>query len=281
MQVIQIQDIVKSYQKDQLVIDHLSLDVEKGEFVVLLGASGCGKTTLLKMINKLLTFESGQIIVNGRNIQEWDTIELRRSIGYVIQHIGLLPHLTIENNITYVLSLMKVAKGTRRKRAEELIDLLGFERSFLTRYPRELSGGQRQRIGVARALAADPDIILMDEPFGAVDEIARGTLQDELKSLHAKLGKTVIFVTHDIAEALKLGTRIILLNNGKIEQQGTGRELIFNPKTPFVKEFFGLKGFRSILDGSLMEQVYENILCGSMTLNEVYNNLRVENSCEE
>lgn len=281
MKVIQIQEIVKSYQENHPVIDHLSLDIEKGEFVVLLGASGCGKTTLLKMINKLLTFEEGQIIVNGQDIEEWDTIELRRSIGYVIQNIGLLPHLTIENNITYVLSLMKVEKEKRRGRAEELIDLLGFERSFLGRYPRELSGGQRQRIGVARALAADPDIILMDEPFGAVDEIARGTLQDELKSLHAKLGKTVLFVTHDISEALKLGTRIVLLNEGRIEQQGVGRELIFNPNTPFVKEFFGLKGFRSILDGSLMEQVYENILCGSMTLNEVYGNLRVENSCEE
>jgi osmoprotectant transport system ATP-binding protein len=174
-----------------------------------------------------------------------------------------------------------VEKADKRARAEEMIDLLGFDRSFLERYPRELSGGQRQRIGVARALAADPDIILMDEPFGAVDEIARGALQDELKALHKQLGKTIIFVTHDISEALKLGTRIVLMNEGKIEQQGPGRDLIFKPETPFVKEFFGLKGFRSILDGSLMSQVYENILCGTMTLNEVYDNLRVENICEE
>jgi osmoprotectant transport system ATP-binding protein len=279
--MIQIQGVAKSYTEEKPVIDHLSLDIEKGEFLVLLGASGCGKTTLLKMINKLLDFQEGRIIVKGHDIQDWDTIELRRSIGYVIQQIGLLPHLTIEKNISYVLSLQKVEKAERRARAEELIDLLGFDRSFLERYPRELSGGQRQRIGVARALAADPDIILMDEPFGAVDEIARGALQDELKALHKQLGKTIIFVTHDISEALKLGTRIVLMNEGKIEQQGPGRDLIFKPETPFVKEFFGLKGFRSILDGSLMSQVYENILCGSMTLNEVYDNLRVENICEE
>lgn len=281
MQMIQIQGVAKSYTEGNPVIDHLSLDIEKGEFLVLLGASGCGKTTLLKMINKLLDFQEGRIIVKGKDIHDWDTIELRRSIGYVIQQIGLLPHLTIEKNISYVLSLQKVEKAERRVRAEELIDLLGFDRSFLERYPRELSGGQRQRIGVARALAADPDIILMDEPFGAVDEIARGALQDELKALHKQLGKTIIFVTHDISEALKLGTRIVLMNEGKIEQQGPGRDLIFKPETPFVKEFFGLKGFRSILDGSLMSQVYENILCGSMTLNEVYDNLRVENICEE
>jgi osmoprotectant transport system ATP-binding protein len=281
MQMIQIQGVAKSYTEEKPVIDHLSLDIEKGEFVVLLGASGCGKTTLLKMINKLLDFQEGRIIVKGHDIQDWDTIELRRSIGYVIQQIGLLPHLTIEKNIAYVLSLQKVEKADKRARAEEMIDLLGFDRSFLERYPRELSGGQRQRIGVARALAADPDIILMDEPFGAVDEIARGALQDELKALHKQLGKTIIFVTHDISEALKLGTRIVLMNEGKIEQQGPGRDLIFKPETPFVKEFFGLKGFRSILDGSLMSQVYENILCGTMTLNEVYDNLRVENICEE
>ncbi len=279
MAIIEIKDVVKAYIPGETVIDHIDLDIELGEFVVLLGSSGCGKTTLLKLINKLIDFEHGTISVKGKDINDWDTIALRRSIGYVIQQIGLLPHLTIEDNITYVLSLEKKSVQEKKVRARELIDLLGFDESFLKRYPRELSGGQRQRIGVARALAANPDIILMDEPFGAVDEIARNALQDELISLHQQLKKTIIFVTHDIAEALKLGTKIVLLRDGKIEQQGTKESLIFEPKTPFVEEFFGIKGFTSILDERIMSNVYQQVLCGSMTLKDLYTALHVEPEC--
>lgn len=274
MTMIEVNQVQKAYTKGTYVLDQLSLKVEKGEFVTLLGPSGCGKTTLLKMINKLIPYDSGEIKVKGKPISEWDTIELRRSIGYVIQQIGLLPHMTIEDNIGYVLSLQNIKREARYDRVAKLIEMVGMDKNILSRYPSELSGGQKQRIGVARALAADPDIILMDEPFGAVDEIARSLLQDELKELQKKLNKTILFVTHDIQEALKLGTKIVLLNKGTIEQVGSKEDLLFRPASEFVKDFFGLKGFKSILDGDIMNSVYNKVLLEHMTLEEVYDKLR-------
>ena len=270
---IAFKNIVKTYDGESNVLDNLSLNIEQGEMVAILGPSGCGKTTLLKMVNKLIPATSGQILLDGKDIDTMDTIALRRNIGYVIQQIGLLPHLTIRDNIAYVLTLTKADKAQKQRAAEELIELVGMDASYLDRYPRQLSGGQKQRVGVARALAADPSYLLMDEPFGAVDEIARTLLQDELMAIHQKLKKTILFVTHDIQEAIKLGTRIVLLNNGKIEQQGTAEDLIFRPKTDFVKEFFGLKGFKATLDNTVMTDVYEGLLSGKQDLAALYKKL--------
>lgn len=274
--VVEFKNVSKSYKENQRVVDNLNLSVEEGEFITILGPSGCGKTTLLKMINKLIEFDEGDIKVNNQSIREWDTIKLRRSIGYVIQQIGLFPHMTIEDNIGYVLSLQGIDKAKRRPRAEELIQLVGLDLEMLSRYPAELSGGQKQRIGVARALAADPEIILMDEPFGAVDEIARTLLQDELLNLHKRLNKTILFVTHDIQEALKLGTRIVLMNKGKIEQTGTKEELLFKPSSPFVSDFIGLKGFKSVLDNDILKEVYHNIKDNDGDMESLYSMLKRE-----
>jgi osmoprotectant transport system ATP-binding protein len=270
---IVFQNIVKSYDGGELVIDGLSLSVSEGELVTILGPSGCGKTTLLKMVNKLIAPNSGSIFVDGVDIDDIDAIDLRRSIGYVIQQIGLLPHMTIKENINYVLSIMKVDKAKRNARAQELVELVGLSGDYLARYPRQLSGGQKQRIGVARALAANPKIILMDEPFGAVDEIARTLLQDELMKIQAKLKKTILFVTHDIQEAIKLGTKVVLLNNGKIEQMGTKEDLIYSPASQFVKDFFGLKGFKATLDSEVMNKIYDNILNNDESLEDLYKKL--------
>jgi osmoprotectant transport system ATP-binding protein len=268
--MIEIRSVTKTYDGTNRVLNSISLDVKEGEFVTLLGPSGCGKTTLLKMINKLIPYDEGNIIVKGKSLDEWDTIRLRRNIGYVIQQIGLFPHMNIENNIAYVMSLGGIRKEERLSRVLELITLVGMDRKILKRYPGELSGGQCQRVGVARALASDPDIILMDEPFGAVDEIARTTLQDELLDLQKELGKTILFVTHDIEEALKLGSRIVLFNEGRIEQVGTKDQLLFKPESDFVKDFFRLKGFKSILDERIMNCVYEKVLTGHKTMSDVY-----------
>lgn len=272
--MIEIKSVIKTYDGTNRILNRLSLEVKEGEFVTLLGPSGCGKTTLLKMVNKLIPYDDGKIIVKGLSLDQWDTIKLRRSIGYVIQQIGLFPHMTIEDNIGYVMSLEGVRKSNRLGKAVELIELVGMDRDMLKRYPGDLSGGQRQRIGVARALAGDPDIILMDEPFGAVDEIARTALQDELLALQKKLGKTILFVTHDIQEALKLGSKIILLNKGNIEQIGTKEDLLFNPASDFVKDFFGLKGFKSILDEGIMNELYEKVLAEHKTLEDIYTKIQ-------
>lgn len=268
--MVEVNHIYKNYTEDSIILDDLSLSIEEGEFITILGPSGCGKTTLLKMINKLIAFDQGDIKVKGKSITEWDTIKLRRNIGYVIQQIGLFPHMNIEDNISYVLSLEGVEKTKRRERAEELIVLVGLSIEMLDRYPSELSGGQKQRIGVARALAADPDIIIMDEPFGAVDEIARTALQDELLKLQKRLNKTILFVTHDIQEAIKLGSRIVLLNKGKIEQIGTKEELLFSPASQFVKDFIGLKGFKSILNNDILSRVYDQVIKHKTNMEQVY-----------
>jgi len=271
--VVEIKDISKGYHQHQKVLNHLNLSINEGELITILGPSGCGKTTLLKLINKLIDFDEGEIYVKGKSIKTWDTIELRRSIGYVIQQIGLFPHMTIEDNVGYVLSLQGIKREERKERVYELIKLVGLNQELLKRFPSELSGGQRQRIGVARALAADPDIILMDEPFGAVDEIARTLLQDELLKLQKNLNKTILFVTHDIQEALKLGTRIVLMNQGKIEQIGTKEELLFHPASEFVKQFIGVKGFKSILDNNVLSRVYEDTVNKQGNMEDIYKKL--------
>lgn len=246
MSIVKINNVTKKYGNN-IVLDNINLDIAEGEFVVILGPSGCGKTTLLKIINNLIDFDSGEISVKNQTISEWNPIQLRRNIGYVIQQTGLFPHFNVSRNINYVLEIQNINKEKQAARALDLIQMVGMDESYLTRYPGELSGGQKQRIGVARAIASDPDIILMDEPFGAVDEVVRKTLQDELKILQKRLNKTIIFVTHDIDEAIKLGDRIIVMNKGKIEQDGSIKDIVFYPENDFIKEFFGLKNFISYL----------------------------------
>lgn len=229
------------------VVNDVSFEVNKGEIVVMIGPSGCGKTTTLKMINRLIPLSGGKIFVKGQDIEKTDPVSLRRGIGYVIQQIGLLPHLTIRENIAFVLQLMGSSKSRQKERAEELIQAVGLPMNYLEKHPRQLSGGQQQRIGVARALAADPDLILMDEPFGALDPITREQLQLELLRLQEQLHKTIVFVTHDMQEAFKIGTRIILMRSGRIEQIGDALTLA-RDKSAFVQEFLGRKAVFDALD---------------------------------
>lgn len=248
MSIISFENIRKTYE-NTTVLDGFNLAIEQGEFVVLLGPSGCGKTTILKLINGLLNPDEGVITIHSKALSEWDLIKLRRNIGYVIQQGGLLPHLTIEKNICYTLDLTNTPKEIQHRRAVELIKLVGMDESYLNRYPRELSGGQQQRIGVARALASDPDIILMDEPFGAVDEVTRRILQDEIQNIHSMLGKTIIFVTHDIEEAIKLGSRIVLLDEGRIDRDYHKKEFVLNKeRSDYADHFFGSKDFLAYLN---------------------------------
>jgi osmoprotectant transport system ATP-binding protein len=199
------------------IIDRLSLSVAAGETLVLLGESGCGKTTTLRLVNRLLAPTAGEVLVEGKATSDWDAIRLRRRTGYVIQEAGLFPHFTVAENVALVPTLENWDRGRTRARVEELLSLVGLEPArFADRYPRELSGGQRQRVGVARALAADPPLLLMDEPFGALDPLTRASLQREFAELKSSLGKTVIFVTHDVREALLVGSRIALMDKGKI-----------------------------------------------------------------
>lgn len=230
---------VSKYYDNRCVVNNVSFDVEDGETLVLLGSSGCGKTTLLKMINRLIDASAGEITIDDKNIAEQDPVMLRRSIGYVIQSIGLFPHMTVEDNIAIVLRLEGKTQQQQSARAHELLETINLNpTTFAKLYPHQLSGGQRQRVGVARALANNPAYLLMDEPFGALDAINRAALQDEMAELRNRLQKTIIFVTHDIFEALRLGDHIAVMNQGKIEQLGTGRELIKNPASDFVKNLF-------------------------------------------
>ncbi|MDO4535811.1 MAG: ABC transporter ATP-binding protein [Clostridium perfringens] len=237
--IIHFENISKSYN-DHLILNDFNLKIKKGEFITIIGSSGCGKTTVLKLINGLLTPEHGSIFINKKNISHVNQIELRRKIGYVIQDIGLFPHMNIEKNISYVPSLIKNKdKKEILCKVNNLIKVVGMDKEILKRYPSELSGGQRQRIGIARALAASPEILLMDEPFSAVDEITRNLLQEAILSIYKALDITIIFITHDIKEALKLGTKVIVMDKGKIVQYGTSLEIKEKPKTDFVKKLIG------------------------------------------
>ena len=269
--VIQAKNLYKAYEGEKWVIENVNLTIQPGEFVVLLGPSGCGKTTLLKMINKLIPLTKGYIYYHDKDIGHWDTVKLRRSIGYVIQNVGLFPHMTIEKNIAYVPEIMNNKSVETHQRVLYLLNMVGLGKEFLNRYPRELSGGQSQRVGVARALGADPDVILMDEPFGATDEITRRKLQEELKQIHSHLKKTILFVTHDIEEAMTLGTRIVLMKEGSIIQEGTPESLVFSPKNDYVRDFFGLKGFKASMDESKLKNMYEDILTKKRNRKDVFN----------
>ena len=222
---------------ERTVIRDLTLSVEKGEFVTIIGSSGCGKTTLLKTVNALVTPVSGEVFVDGKNIREFDLITLRRNIGYAIQGSVLFPHMTVEKNIAFVPNLLnKRDKERTRQAVRKWMEIVGLEESMLSRYPNQLSGGQQQRVGIARALAASPDLLLMDEPFGAVDEITRASLQDEILRIHKKTGITVLFVTHDINEALKLGTKVLVMNEGEVVQYASPEELRSRPANAFVEK---------------------------------------------
>jgi osmoprotectant transport system ATP-binding protein len=237
--LLEFKNVTKRYGAGRPAVDHLNLKINKGEFVCFIGPSGCGKTTTMKMVNRLHEATEGQIIVNGKDIRKQDPVELRRSIGYVIQQIGLMPHMTVKENIVLVGTLLKWPKSKKDERAKELIKLVNLPESYLDKYPHELSGGQQQRIGVLRALAADPPLILMDEPFGALDPITRDSLQEEFKKLQKDLDKTIVFVTHDMDEALKLADRIVIMKDGKIVQTGTPNEIMRSPANAFVEDFIG------------------------------------------
>jgi len=216
-------------------VNDVDLNIREGEFITILGSSGSGKTTLLKMVNRLYETDSGSIVLFGENISEVDVVKVRRRIGYVIQQVGLMPHMTIEENIGIVPGLLKWDKERISARAQELLTLVGLDpKEFRKRYPSQLSGGQQQRVGLARALAVDPKIMLLDEPFGAIDAITRLKLQDELKQIHGGLKKTFLFVTHDINEALKLGTKVIVMHAGRVCQYDTPLQIARNPADSFV-----------------------------------------------
>jgi osmoprotectant transport system ATP-binding protein len=233
--------VTKRYEgRDAAAVDDLSLEIPAGSFCVLVGPSGGGKTTALKMVNRLIPFDSGEIRIDGRNIEQLPLTELRRGIGYVIQQIGLFPHMTIGENIATVPRLLGWDRQRQRGRSIELLELVGLDASDAKRYPSQLSGGQRQRVGLARALAADPPLLLMDEPFGALDPITRHRLQTELRRLHRDVGKTIIFVTHDIDEAIQMGDRIAILREGGVlAQYDTPDAILAQPADDFVAQFIG------------------------------------------
>lgn len=232
--IIRMENVKKSYGQEN-VLQGLSLDIEKGEFLAVVGSSGCGKTTMLKMINGLIRPDSGKIIVEGQDISETDLIALRRGIGYCIQGSVLFPHMTVEENVAYVPELLNGRdKAKTRAAVSKWLRTVGLEEDMRRRYPSQLSGGQ-QRVGIARALAASPEILLMDEPFGAVDSITRAQLQTEIKEIHRKTGVTIVFVPHDISEALYLGTRVLVLDKGEIQQYDTPENIIDSPRNQFVK----------------------------------------------
>lgn len=237
---IEIKHCRASYGENEVLKD-VSLAVEKGEFIVIIGPSGCGKTTLLKLMNGLVVPTEGEVAINGWPLQKEDMVAVRRRIGYAVQGAKLFPHMTVEENICYVPGLEgKMPKGEKRAIARKMLNMVQLPEELASRFPRQLSGGQKQRVGIARAMAAEPDILLMDEPFGVVDEITRKGLQEELSTLQRKTGVTVVFITHDIGEAFKLGSRILIMREGVIWQEGTGEELRRAPKDEFVKRLLCL-----------------------------------------
>ena len=237
--MIEFQHVSKFYKGGKVAVDDINLSFDKGEFICFIGTSGSGKTTSMRMLNRMTDPSKGKILIDGQDIQKINPVELRRQIGYVIQNIGLMPHMTIRENIVLVPKLLKVPVEERNKIAEKMIDLVELPREMLDRYPNELSGGQQQRIGVVRALAANQDIILMDEPFGALDPITRDSLQDLVKDLQERLGKTIVYVTHDMDEALKLANKIAIMSEGKVIQFDTPDNILRHPANEFVEELIG------------------------------------------
>ncbi|MET9451719.1 betaine/proline/choline family ABC transporter ATP-binding protein [Streptomyces cinerochromogenes] len=238
--MIRFEQVTKRYPDGTTAVDDLSFEVSEGELVTLVGPSGCGKTTTMMMVNRLIEPTSGRILVGGEDIATVDPVRLRRRIGYVIQQVGLFPHRTVLDNTATVPALLGWKRAKARARAAELLDLVGLDpKTYGPRYPEQLSGGQRQRVGVARALAADPPVLLMDEPFGAVDPVVREQLQDEFLRMQAAVRKTVLLVTHDIEEAVRLGDRIAVYGQGRIEQFDTPGAVLGSPATPYVAGFVG------------------------------------------
>ena len=239
--MIRLDHVTKNYEgSDRHAVDSLDLEIETGTTVAMIGPSGCGKTTTMRMINRLETPTVGRVLVNGRDIAETDEKQLRRSIGYVIQQVGLFPHMTIERNIATVPRLLGWDKAKTDRRIDELLDLVSLDPAVMRkRLPHELSGGQRQRVGFARALAADPAIMLMDEPFGAIDPITRVKLQDEFRQILKKVSKTVVIVTHDLDEAIKMGDRIAIMRDGRLLQYDTPEAVLARPANDFVENFLG------------------------------------------
>ncbi|AJC94982.1 betaine/proline/choline family ABC transporter ATP-binding protein [Staphylococcus hyicus] len=237
--MLSIKNLSKVYAGNKKAVDNMTIDIQQGEFVAFIGTSGSGKTTALRMINRMIEATEGQIMINGKDVRQMNPVQLRRSIGYVIQQIGLMPHMTVRENIVLVPKLLKWSQEKKDEKARELIKLVDLPEEYLDRYPSELSGGQQQRIGVVRALAAEQDIILMDEPFGALDPITRDTLQDLVKKLQQQLGKTFIFVTHDMDEAIKLADKICIMSHGKVIQFDTPDNILRHPANDFVRDFIG------------------------------------------
>ncbi len=246
--MIEFRSVSKEYPDGTAAVDEFSLIVPAHKTTVFVGSSGCGKTTLLRMVNRMVEPTAGTIEIDGEDIRSRNAVELRRSIGYVMQNSGLLPHITVIDNIATVPVLQGAPRSQARERARQLMDTVGLDASLADRYPAQLSGGQQQRVGVARGLAADPNILLMDEPFGAVDPIVRAELQNELIRLQEGLGKTIIFVTHDIDEAFLLGDQVVLLQKGaSVAQVGSPNDIIENPANDFVASFIGAdKGKRAL-----------------------------------
>ena len=239
--MIEFQNVSKTYKKTTVLSD-LNFTIEDGQLVCLIGESGCGKTTTLKMINRLITPTTGNILLNGEDISKKDVIQLRRSIGYVIQQTGLFPHMTVQENIELISKLNQVPMDKIHKKTLEMMEMVGLDaKKYLDRYPTELSGGQQQRIGVARAFMTEPDIILMDEPFSALDPMTRTSLQDELMKLQEQFHKTIVFVTHDMDEAIKIADKICIMDGGHIVQYDTPEQILKHPKNEFVKKFVGPK----------------------------------------
>lgn len=238
--MIEARNVSKSFAKNKRAVQDVSFMVPKGQILVLAGLSGCGKTTTLKMINRLIEMDSGEIRINGINIMEWNPVELRRNIGYAIQETGLLPHLTVGENVGLVPKLKGWDRAKIDERTHTMLRMVKLiPEAYTARYPHELSGGQKQRVGVARSLAADPQIVLMDEPFGALDPVTREELQDEFLLLQSKLKKTIIFITHDIFEAVRLGDQLAIMNDGCIEQINYPEIILERPATEFVSKFIG------------------------------------------
>ena len=239
--LIEFKNVKKKF-KDTVILSDINFQISKGDFVAIIGASGCGKTTTLKMINRLIEPSSGKIFINDQDISKMDVIALRRNMGYVIQQTGLFPHMTIKENIELISKIEKGKSTDISKRTCELMEMVGLNPTdYLDRYPTELSGGQQQRVGVARSFATDPDIILMDEPFSALDPITRSNLQDELIDLQTDLKKTIVFVTHDMDEAIKMADKICIMDRGHIVQYDTPENILKNPANDFVQEFVGKK----------------------------------------
>ena len=243
---IEFKNVIKRfYGAAYNAVDDLSFQLEEGELVTVLGTSGCGKTTLMKMVNRLYEPTLGTIEIFGEDIEKKDPIELRRGIGYVIQQVGLFPHMTVGKNIAVVPEILGWDKPKTDARVRELLEMVNMDPAeFMGRYPSQLSGGQQQRVGLARALAARPSVMLLDEPFGAIDAINRNMLQDELLKIHKREGLTAIFVTHDVTEALKLGTRVMIMNDGRLQQLATPSEIISNPANEYVKSLM-----KSVMEG--------------------------------